>query len=366
MSKPPVKITDKQMIHETFRTRFIKGRIFIKTSDLNIQTDSFSFKDGAVYIAAPGDEQGLNSVIFYIRDNDELVFSRAVLKLKTETGMLVYEPLDIQILKMPRKEERKSVEPVDSEKKIPVYVSQIISDFILQDCLERSKRKVELIKDELLIKLKKIYSDSDIVFLNEKANDPRMAYFKNKRKPYFIKNIGDMDDHNKLKGDEDLNYFKSSIFSREPLVHQAKMSSEIAVPLLYKMMMPFGYVKSANFKGFTDDDFSVIRKFGMSASTVYTNDKQIIVSSDNKIAVTDLSMSGLGIFFKEKVLIKHFKESSLILFTIFLPEKKQATMLCIVRNISLIKNNIYRIGCEILNIEALGEVYYSEYLEGTG
>ena len=38
-------------------------------------------------------------------------------------------------------------------------------------------------------------------------------------------------------------------------------------------------------------------------------------------------------------------------------------MLCEVKNIALIKNYVYRIGCEINNIESLGEVYYSEYLE---
>jgi hypothetical protein len=366
MAEAAVKITDKQTIYEIFRTRFKKGRIFIKTADLNIQADSFSFNDGVISISAPDKEQKIKSVIFYIRENEEVVFSHAILKNTNDAGLLIYEPLDIQILKIPRKEGRKTIAAVDSEKKIPVYVSNIISDFIILECIELAKRKVDIIRDELLKKFKEIYSDSDMTFINEKPNDPRMAYFKNYRKPYFIKDTGDMNDPEKLKADDDLKYFKSFIFPREPLVHQSKMSSEIAVPLLYKMMMPFGYVKAANFKGFTDKDFSIIRKFGMSASTVYTNDKQIIVSSDDKIAVTDLSMSGLGIFFKEKVLIKHFKESSLIIFSIFLPDKKQATMLCIVRNISLIKNNIYRIGCEILNIEALGEVYYSEYLEGTG
>jgi hypothetical protein len=61
-----------------------------------------------------------------------------------------------------------------------------------------------------------------------------------------------------------------------------------------------------------------------------------------------------------------FKENSLLIFTIFLPGKKQATMLCEVRNISLIKNYVYRIGCEILNIEAMGEVNYSGYLDRIG
>ncbi|PKL15871.1 MAG: hypothetical protein CVV49_19230 [Spirochaetae bacterium HGW-Spirochaetae-5] len=364
MSSEAVKITDKNQIYEIFDSRFKAGKIFIKTADINIQVTSFSFSNGIVAVAGPFADEKINSVIFYIRDNDEVVFSHAVLKSKDENNLLFYEPLDVQIIQIPRKEERKSVASVEKPDTAPVYISNIISDFTVNESLNLSRRKVDIIKDELLKKLKNTYPDSEIIFSGDKSNDPRMLYFKGKRKPYFIKSIKDMDDPEKLSDDEDMKYYKMYIQPKDTLAQRAGNASEIAVPLLYKMMMPFGYVKVSNSNEFGDEDFSAIRKFGMSASTVYTNDKQIIISSDDRIAVTDLSMSGMGIFFKEKVLIKHFKENSLIIFTIFLPDKKQATMLCEVKNIALIKNYVYRIGCEILNIESLGEVYFSEYLEG--
>lgn len=364
MSTEAVKITEKKQIYEIFKTRFMAGKIFIKTTELNIHVESFEFTNGVVTITGPFENEKVNSVIFYVRNGDEVIFSHAVLISKNESGILKYEPLDIQITQIPRKEERKSVAPIDKAETAPIYISNIISDFTVQECLNLSGKKVDLIKDELLKKLQIAYPDSDIVFLNDKSNDPRMFYFKNKRKPYFIKNVKDAEDQEKVNNDEDLKYYKTYIQPKDPLSLKAKTTSEIGVPLLYKLMMPFGYIKTASFKYLDDEDFSVIRKLGMSASTVYTNDKQIITSSNDIIAVTDLSMSGLGIFFKEKVLIKHFKENSLIIFTIFLSDKKQSTMLCEVKNIALIKNYVYRIGCEILNIESLGEVYYSEYIEG--
>lgn len=364
MSSDVVKITDKSRIYEIFKTRFTSGKIFIKTADLNIQAESFAFENGEISITGPFENENVNSVIFYIRNGDEVVFSHAVMTSKKEGGALNYEPLDIQITQIPRKEERKSVSSIEKTETAHVYISNIISDFTVHECLSLSRKKVDLIKDELLKKLQGAYPDSEILFLNDKSNDPRMFYFKNRRKPYFIKNIYDAEDQDKVNSDEDLKYYKTYIQPKDPLSQKAKTLSEIGVPLLYKMMMPFGYIKSASFNPLEDEDFSAVRKFGMSASTVYTNDKQIITSSNDIIAVTDLSMSGLGIFFKEKVLIKHFKENSLIIFTIFLPDKKQAIMLCEVKNIALIKNYVYRIGCEILNIEALGEVYYSEYVEG--
>lgn len=363
MSSEAVKITDKKQIYDIFQTRFIEGRIFIKTTDLNIQVESFSFDDGRILITASDVDEKTTSVIFYVRDKEEVVFSHAALKSRNENGLLVYDPLDIQILPIPRKEERKSVSSVDTSSS-PVYISNIISDFTIHECLNLSKRRVDIVKDELLKKMLHIYPDSEIIFISDKVKEPRMLFFNKKRRPYFIKNVKDIDDAEKINMDEDLKYFKTYIFQKEAIDNKFKIVSEIGVPLLYKLMMPFGYVKTTSRVELSDEDFSAIRKFGMSASTVYTNDKQMIVSSDEKIAVTDLSLGGLGIFFKEKTMIKHFKENALIIFSVFLPEKKQATLLCEVKNISLIKNYVYRIGCEILNIEALGEVYYSEYIEG--
>lgn len=363
MSGETVKITDKKQIFEIFKDRFLKGKVFIKTSLLNIQVESFAFENGVISVTGAFENADIKSVIFYARDNDDVVFSHAVLISQNDNGALIYEPLDIQITQIPRKEERKIVSSADKDESAHIYISNIISDFTIHECFNLSRKKVDLIKDELLKKLQSTFPDSEIVFFNDRSNDPRMLYAKNRRKPYFIKNIRDAEDQEKVNKDEDLKFYKTYIQPKDPLSLKAKTCSEICVPLLYKLMMPFGYVKSASFNELTDDDFSVIRKFGMSASTVYTNDKHLIISSDDNIAVTDLSMSGLGIFFKEKVLIKHFKEKSLIIFTVYLPEKKQATVLCEVKNIALIKNYVYRIGCEILNIESLGEVYYSEYLE---
>lgn len=363
MNRESVKITDRKLIEEVFHKRFRTTRVFIKSSDINIQTSLFSYNNGVIITKAPEVDEKARNVIFYIRDNDEVIFCHAAFRSASPDGEFVYDPLDIQIISLPRKEERKGVAPVGKSESASVYVSKIISDFTIHECLNLSREKVNLVKDEILKKLFNDYLNSEIIFLNDKPNDPRMFYFKKRRMPYFIKNISDIEDSVKIKSSQDLKYYKEFIYNKESLESRTKIVSEIAVPLLYKMMMPFGYIRISSRSEFSEEDFSVIRKFGMSASTVYTNDKTLIVSSDDRIAVTDLSLRGLGIFFKEKVLIKHFKENSLLIFSIFLPDKKQATMLCEVKNISLIKNYIYRIGCEILNIEALGEVYYSEYLE---
>ncbi len=366
MDNKAVRITEKDLIYDTFQKRFTGGKIYIKSSDLNIEAESFSFSDGIITLSCSRVNACLDGMLLYVRDGDEVIFSRVKLVRESGKGIFEYEPLDIQILQMPRREERKSVGSIEKSEAPRLYITGIISDFSVNDCINSSRRRADAIKDELIKKLQNVYSNSEIVFLNDKMKDFRMLYLKKERKPLYIRNLKDVDDPEKVRTDEDLKFYKTYILPGELSGLRGKIVSEICVPLLYKMMLPFGYVRTSSLAELTEQDFSAIRKFGMSASTVYTNDKQIIVSSDDRIAVTDMSLSGLGIFFKEKTLIKHFKEESLIIFTLILPDKKQATMLCEVKNISLIKNYIYRIGCEILNIEALGEVNYTEYLETAG
>ena len=366
MSNDTAKITDKILIHEIIQTRFKAGGIYIKTADINIQVQAYSYENGSISISLPDYNELITNVIFYIRDKDEVTFSNAVLDYRSENGTHVFELLDVQILRIPRKEARKSVASIEKPETAVIFISNIISDFTIQESIGSSRRRVDTIKDQLLKQVHSLYPDTQILFLNDKTNDPRMLYCMKKRKPFFIKNIKDLEDTEKLENQEGLKYYKSFVYQAELRSHNTKVVSEICVPLLYKLMMPFGYIKTIKSAELSDEDFSAIRKFGMTASTVFTNDKQIIISSDENIAVTDLSMSGLGIFFRNKILIKHFKEKSLIIFSIYLPGEKHATFLCEVRNIALIQNYVYRVGCEIQNIEALGEVYYSEYLDGLG
>ena len=145
-----------------------------------------------------------------------------------------------------------------------------------------------------------------------------------------------------------------------------RMVSEIAVPFLYRYMLPFGYLRVNGVNPLSDEDYSFLKKNGMSISTFFTNDTSIIKSSTDRVVVTDLSMTGLGVVFRERVLIKHFREESLIIFTVFLPDKKTAVLMCQVKNITILKNAVYRVGCVILNFDAIGEVNYSEYLESKG
>jgi hypothetical protein len=93
------------------------------------------------------------------------------------------------------------------------------------------------------------------------------------------------------------------------------------------------------------------------------NKEKIFPKSEEKLIIANMSKNGLGIVFKEKKHIRYFKENNLVYFDILLPGKKIASILALVRNITIFENTIIKVGCSIEEIDALSEVNYDEFLE---
>ena len=71
------------------------------------------------------------------------------------------------------------------------------------------------------------------------------------------------------------------------------------------------------------------------------------------------------IVFKNKQCIKYFNKDQLVYFDLVLPDNKKANILALVNNIN-ISGSTYKAGCKILEIDALSEVYFDEFLESIG
>ncbi len=350
------KITDRNIMYDYLKKLFTRKPVFLKTKDLNIETLSFVFnEDGVIFTSAePVAEDNIN---LYIRNGNELLLARSLIVSRSgkEHKCSVTEML---IMNIPRKEER--VNASVSNDGGNVYISNIISDFTLKENFDDNKRKILALKDDIEEKLGKKYEKVKVFAVSEQKNDLRMNYFLKERQPYFIQDVTRRSDDN-----PQYKYYVDNIYPEE---HEAnrRMISEISVPFLYRYMMPFGYLRVNGSKPLTDEDYSSLKKSGMSISTFFTNDKSIIKSSSDRIYITDLSMTGLGVIFRERVFIKHFREESLVIFTVFMPGDRTSVVMCEVKNITILKNGVYRIGCSILNFDAIGEVNYSEYLESKG
>ncbi len=221
--------------------------------------------------------------------------------------------------------------------------------------MDNQKKKLQGVRYDVERKLEYNYPNVKIFFTGEKSVDSRMNYFESGKPPLYIPMV------NPIDGDENMKKYAEEIYNQDRSI-KGKFGSEIAVPLLYKMMIPFGYIQINHSKPLSQDDFSEMRKAGIATSELISRDNSIIKMSMDVLHVGDFSASGLSIFFKNKMHIKHFKEKSLVYFNLVMPDKKTAAMLCRVSNINVL-NNIYRIGVEVENMDAIGEVNYSEFVE---
>ena len=352
------KITDRNVMYDYLKNVFAKKTVFLKTKDVNIETESFTFNENGIVFKTAEQFQD-EAVNLYVRNGSELVLSRA--KIISSSGSdYKCDVYEILIMNLPRKEQRVAVGG-DNAQGRNVFISGIISDFTLKMNFEDNRNKITALRDDFEEKLGKRYDRAKIYIISEQKADARMDYFSNEKKPYFIRDITEKPDDN----DEQHKYYVNIIYpaNRD---QDKRLISEIAVPFLYKYMLPFGYLRVNGMKPLTDDDYSALKKTGMNISTYFTNDKTYIKSAADSIPITDLSMTGFGVVFKERSLIKYFKENSCFIMTVLMPGNKSSTALSQVKNISIMKNGIYRVGCSILNFDPIGEVNYMEYLESAG
>ena len=351
------KITDKKTLEDLYDQLFMKRDVYLKANELNIHIKFLKYEDNRVHLKIENDQYTFISSIIYIRNNEELIFSQ-VTPVSQNDNIFIFDTENIQIINAPRKEERKRIDSSKADQH--VYISNIVSDFVINDCLSQENKKVDHIKWELSNKLDEKFTNTKVFFSNEKSSDLRMKYFSSNRKPFFIP---DINDDSLFEKSDDNKFYKEVIYNKDLDLISENFISEISLPVLFKMMIPFGYIQVNSKSPLDDTEFSFLKKLGVSTSELLSKDNSLIKTSNDKLTITDLSMSGMGIVFKDRVLIKHFKDNSYIYFVIYMPDEKQASVLCLVRNINIIKNNIYRIGCEIENFDPIGEVNYSEFLE---
>jgi len=197
-----------------------------------------------------------------------------------------------------------------------------------------------------------------IFFTGDRKSDSRMKWITDERKPVFIPVITA-----KQEGtdSETCSRYMNEIFYTDPLLKDGHFQSEIIVPLLYRGMFPFGYIQVNHFEKLSDSDLTFTKRMALAFSESITKDMLLFKPSEDSMMITDLSLSGLGILFRERTLIRHFSENESIVSTVYMPENKQATMMIKIMNINQI-SNYYRIGCMIINIDPIGDANYQEFL----
>jgi len=362
MSEQIQTITDKQQFKEIFYKYFISNDIFLKAKNGDLKIKFLGYTSDQVAFKIPLIKNLAGMCLIFVRHENSIIYAQLKFLEKQEDDSFVFYPLKMQLITMERREDRKTITVEGSGKKI-IYVTNIISDFIMENTLSMESKKLDRIREALKGDIEKHFPYIKIFFFNEGSSDPRMRHFANMNKPIFIPDI------HKKPGDRemaDYNNYINNVYSKDYYLQNRKQYiSEISVPFLFRTKIPYGYIQVNGNTPMPDSVMSIIKKIAASCDDLVAKTRLFPVSEE-KLLVSDISRNGLGIVFKDRMFIRYFKEKCQVFFDLMLPDGKKASIHAEVRNIVLMENKIIKIGCEIKEMDALSEVNYEEFLESTG
>jgi hypothetical protein len=362
MSDQIKTISDKSNFEIIYNKFFQKNDIFLKTKNGDLKIQFFGYSNGIAAFKIPYIKTISGNCLIFTRSGNNTIHALMKFSEKQEDNMFLFITEKFQIIFRARGEARKSLEGIDKgTSKSIIFATNLISYSMIQNSLAMESKKIERIKEYVGKELSEAFNFAKIFFCNEGKGDSRMQYFFKNKKPIYIPQI--ISDTPGKSDTEKLNFYINTIYAKDHFLQSKReYISEISVPILYRLKMPYGYIQINNKNIFTSSTLSLAKKFAISIDDLLNKEK-VFPKSEEKLIISNMSKNGLGIVFKERKYIRYFKENNLVYFDILLPEKKIASVLAIVRNIALLDNNIIMIGCSIEEIDALSEVNYDEFLE---
>jgi hypothetical protein len=296
-----------------------------------------------------------------------LVFARTgevtnYIELKTidkqENEIFTFSPVKIQIIHSARREDR--AETNDGQRNL-VFITNLTADFLLYDCIKREKKKVEFLRDRILADLKKVFTEVKVFFCPDESGDQRMRFFNDTmNQPIHITDITKPP----LKGQESpFAFYRENIYLKEQFNMKRKgLISEICVPILFRKLIPIGYIQINNTIPFSDPYISVLRRAADLASQMTIKASIFTEICTEKLLVADISRSGIGLVFRDRKYIRFFKEKNLAYFDLILGGGQIIKMSTVIKNIVLMENKIIKVGCATREIDPECQKPFEEYL----
>jgi hypothetical protein len=278
--------------------------------------------------------------------------------LEREEDTFIFLPIKFQIISEKRREERTSLETSDG--KNVLFVTNLISDLMIQNSLDSNEKKVNIVKDNISEDLKGKFDRIRVVFVNETRIDVRMKHFTQSWNPIFIRDLGAVITESEKK---EFSLYINEIYAKDyKLSSQKEFVSEVSVPIIYKNMTPYGYIQVNNLKPMDENHLKVIKRLAVMINEQLIKNN-IFEPAKDKFIVTDMSKNGIGIVFKDRRLLRFFMKDSHVILELSLPDSNKVVMSVIVRNTIFNEGGTIKIGLEIKNIDAISEANYDELLK---
>ncbi len=355
-------ITDKGLFEKLFYRFFMKGEVFLKTKSGDLKTKFLGYTNGMAALSIPFIKNMYEQCLIFTRSEQYTVYVHLKLMEKQEDDSYIFMPIKFQVISAARREDRKMLELGGTGKSV-IYVTNIISDFIIQNSLAMDLKKVDRVKEIIKFDAEKQFRSVKIYFANEGMTDSRMKFFYEKKEPLLMPDITRKDT---AKSEQDFNFYINNFYSKDHhLANRKQLISEIAVPILFKGKIPYGYVQVNHTTQMGESSMTMVKRMAVLVEELFNKYKLFPVNSE-RLIISDVSKNGVAIVFRERRFIRYFKENSYVYFDLVLPGNKKSSCLGVVRNIGILESKIIKIGCEITEMDALSEVNYDEYLASLG
>ena len=105
--------------------------------------------------------------------------------------------------------------------------------------------------------------------------------------------------------DDVFNYYKNNIYVNDNMLADNHFISEISIPILYRMKVPYGYVQVNSRFPFKESSMQPVKKIAIVVNELLIK-HSLFPQAEEKIMVSDVSKNGIGLKFKDKKCIKYF------------------------------------------------------------
>lgn len=358
-------IADKSVFDKIFNKFFYNNKIFLKTKNGDLQITYMGYSNGIAAFKIPFVKNITDDCLVFVRSDMNTIHCHLKFQEKQEDDMFLFFVNKFQVIGTVRTEERISLgmnEP-SKEGKSVIFITNFISDFIIHNSLALENKKTARVKETILYDMGQGFNFVKLYFANEGLSDPRMNYFYTKKQTIFIPDINSQEIPEKKE--QAYRFYLNEIYAKDFMLQKRReLISEVSVPILYKAKLPYGYVQLNNTSPMTESALSIAKRFSTLADELVIKNK-IFPQSKEKLIVSNISKKGFGVVFRERQYIRYFKENSYMHLDMLLPTNKKASILAIVKNISILDNKIIQIGCVIAEMDALSEVLYEEFVDSS-
>ncbi len=343
-------------------TKYFKGnQIQVRITGGTLPVQFLGFSEGMAAFQVQNIKNLPSECTFVVKMGLNLIYGYFKQVRQEEGNLFLFTPMRFQIITIKRSEERSTIAGETGGKKL-VFITNIVSDFMLVNSLEDSEKTVDRIRDKIVDDFDNAYEKIRIFLSSDGITDTRMKYFNTHKIPLFVPDIDNLD---KAPDVNQVHHFINNILPTDYYFKNNNFKSEVSIPLLYMMKMPYGYIQINSKSPMADTVLRNMKQLATMASG-YFDKLKIFKSTDERFIVVNVSKKGFAIAFRERKYIRYFKKDSAIAVDMILPGNNKASVFSIVRHITTKENKIIVVGFEIVDIDAIGEVHYDEFLEKFG